>query len=201
MVELRLGGVAVLPKDAEDAALLLGSEDAAAELIAGVGTVAAKIALHLCAQGGDVGGPHGIIEVVEAPGPTDDAQLLEHRAAVALTGCGKDGKAKLRTVGDCLARTVKHAAGGQRAVEETEDVALGNVFETEGDVVVGHCSAVALLHGFNHLLYKRHLLVGEAILAVELPVDGGNGLGPVDVTRRGEILEGDKLKSLFRYML
>lgn len=194
MVELRLFGVAVPSEYVEYVALLLGSEEAAAQLVAGVGTVASEIALHFGAQGGDVGGTHGVIEVIEAPGPTDDAQLLEHRTTLALTGCWEDGIAKLHTVGDSLARTVKHAAGGQRAVEETEDVTRGHVFETEGYVVVCHSSFFGLFHGFDHFLNKRHLLVAEAVLAVELAVDVGNGLGPVDVGRRGEVLEGDKLK-------
>lgn len=194
MVELRLFGVAVPSEDGEYVALLLGSEEAAAQLVAGVGTVAAEIALHFGAQGGDVGGTHGVIEVIEAPGPTDDAQLLEHRTTLALTGCWEDGIAKLRTVGDSLARTVKHAAGGQRTVEETEDVTRGHVFETEGYVVVCHSSFFGLFHGFDHLLDKCHLLVAEAVLAIELAVDVGNGLGPVDVGSRGEVLEGDKLE-------
>lgn len=174
-----------------------GVSEAAAQLVAGVGTVAAKIALLFGAQGGDVGGTHGVIEVIEAPGPTDDALLLEHRTTLALTGCWEDGKAKLRTVGDSLARTVKHAAGGQRTVEETQDVALGHVFETELYAVVCHSSFFGLFHGFDHLLDKRHLLVAETILAVELAVDVGNGLGPVDVTIIRNVLNWNKRETVF----
>lgn len=196
MVELRLFGVAVPLEDGEYVALLLGSE-AAAQLVAGVDAIAAEIVLHFGAQGCDVRGTQGIVEVIEAPGPTDDAQLLEHRTTLALTGCWEEGKAKLRTVGDSLARTVKHAAGGQRTVEETQDVALGHVFETELYAVVCHSSFFGLFHGFDHLLDKRHLLVAETILAVELAVDVGNGLGPVDIRRRGEVLEGDIKENQF----
>ena len=46
MVELRLFGVAVPLENGEYAALLLGSEEAAAQLVAGVGTVASEIVLQ-----------------------------------------------------------------------------------------------------------------------------------------------------------
>ena len=136
MVELRHFGVAVPSEDVEDVALLLGCKEPSAQLITGVGAVAAKVALHVGAERGDVGRPHGSEEAAEAPGSADDAQLLEHRAAVGLTRRGEDGGAKLGAGGHRLARSMPHATGGQRAGEEAEDVALGHVFETELYVVV-----------------------------------------------------------------
>lgn len=138
MVELCHFGVAVPTEDVEDVALLLGCEKATAQLEAGVGAVAAEVALHVSAQRGDVGRQHGSEEVAEAPGSVNDAQLLEHRAAVALARRGEDGSPKLRAGGHHLARSMPHATGGQRAGEEAEDVTLGNVFETELYVVVCH---------------------------------------------------------------
>lgn len=158
MVELRHFGVAVPSEDVEDVALLLGCKEPSAQLVTGVGAVAAEIVLHVSAQRGDVGRPHGSEEAAEAPGSADDAQLLEHRAAVALTRRGEDGGAKLGASGHRLARPVPHATGGQRAVEETEDVALGHVFETELYVVICHSSFFGLFHGFNHLLDKQHFI-------------------------------------------
>lgn len=156
MVELRLFGVAVPSEDVEDVALLLGCEEASAQLVTGVGAVAAEIVLHVSAERGDVGRPHGSEEAAEAPGRADDAQLLEHRAAVALARRGEDGGAKLGASGHRLARPVSHATGGQRAGEEAEDVALGHVFETELYVVVCHYSFFSLFLGFDHRLGKQH---------------------------------------------
>lgn len=158
MVELCHFGVAVPSEDVEDVALLLGCKEPSAQLVTGVGAVAAEIVLHVSAQRGDVGRTHGSEEAAEAPGSVDDAQLLEHRAAVALARRGEDGGAKLRAGGHRLARPVPHATGGQRAVEETEDVAFGNVFETELYVVICHSSFFGLFHGFNHLLDKQHFI-------------------------------------------
>ena len=158
MVELRLFGVAVPTEDVEDVTLLLGCKEPSAQLVTGVGAVAAEIVLHVSAQRDDVGRPHGSEEAAEAPGSVDDAQLLEHRAAVALTRRGEDGGAKLGAGRDSLARTVKHAAGGQRAVEETEDETLGNIFETELYFVVFHYSYFSLFHGFDHRLDKQHFI-------------------------------------------
>ena len=193
MVELRLFGVAVPSEDVEDVGLLLWCEEASAQLITGVGAVAAEITLHVGTQGGDVGGQHRSKEAVEAPGATDDAQLLEHRATFALTGRGEDGGAILHASRYRLARPMPHATGGQWAVEETEDVALGHVFETKLYIVVCHHSIV-LLHGLNHLLNERHLFIVKAVLEIELTVDVGNGLSPVDVRSGRKVLEGDKLK-------
>ena len=50
------------------------------------------------------------------------------------------------------------------------------------------CLLHRLDHGFDELL----LGFGETVLGVELPVDVGNRLRPVDVGRRGEVLEGDE---------
>ena len=157
MVELRLFGVTVPSEDVEDVALLLGCEEATAQLVTGVGAVAAEIVLHVNAERGDVGRPHGSEEVAEAPGSVDDAHLLEHRAAVALARRGEDGGAKLRAGGHRLARPVPHATGGQRTVEEAEDVALGHVFETKLYIVVCH-HTIVLLHGLNHLLNEHKIL-------------------------------------------
>ena len=45
------------------------------------------------------------------------------------------------------------------------------------------------------------LLVGQAIFAVKLLVDGGDGLRSVDVGGRGEVLEGDHLPNTWRTVL
>lgn len=158
MVELCHFGVTVPSEDVEDVALLLGCKEPSAQLVTGVGAVAAEIALYVGAERGDVGRPHGSEEAAEAPGPTDDAQLLEHRAAVALTRRGEDGGAKLGAGRHCLACPMPHATGGQRAGEEAEDVALGHVSETELYVVVCHYSFFSLFHGFDHRLDKQHFI-------------------------------------------
>lgn len=158
MVELCHFGVTVPSEDVEDVALLLGCKEPSAQLITGVGAVAAKVALHVGAERGDVGRTHGSEEVAEAPGSADDAQLLEHRAAVALASRGEDGGAKLRAGGHRLARPVPHATDGQRAGEKAEDVALGHVFETELYAVVCHYSFFSLFHGFDHRLDKQHFI-------------------------------------------
>ena len=109
VVELRHGGVAVPVEDAEDVALLLGGEDAAPQLVAGVGAIAAEVVLHVGAQGGDVGGQHLCEEAVEAVGTVDDAILLEHCAAVALARGRVDGRAILRARRHLFACTVQDA--------------------------------------------------------------------------------------------
>ena len=38
-----------------------------------------------------------------------------------------------------------------------------------------------LIHRLDHLFDKGNLIVGEIVLGVELTVDVGNALGPVDV--------------------
>lgn len=138
VVELRLFGVAVAAEDAEDVGLLLRGEDATAELVAGVGAVAAEVALHVGAQGGYVGGQHLREETVEAVGTTDDAILLEHRAVVALACRGEYGGAILCARRHLLARTVQDATVRLRTVEKAEDIAAGDVLKTEVDVVVCH---------------------------------------------------------------
>ena len=158
MVELRHFGVAVPSEDVEDVALLLGCEEASAQLVTGVGAVAAEIVLHVSAERGDVGRTHGSEEAAEAPGSVDDAQLLEHRAAVALASRGEDGGTKLGASGHRLARSMPHATGGQRTGEEAKDVAFGHVFETELYVVVCHYSFFSLFHGFDHRLDKQHFI-------------------------------------------
>ena len=48
-----------------------------------------------------------------------------------------------------------------------------------------------LLHRLDHG-FDEILVVGDAVLGVELLVDVGNRLRPVDVGRRGEVLKGDE---------
>lgn len=138
MVELRHGGVAVSAEDAEDVGLLLGGEDAAAQLIAGVGAVAAEVALHGGAQGGDVSGPDRCVEAGKAVSTMDEANLLEHRAAFALACRGEDGGAILSARKHLLACKVTDATVGLRTVEKAEDIAAGDVLETEVEIVVCH---------------------------------------------------------------
>ena len=52
--------------------------------------------------------------------------------------------------------------------------------------------AFFLLHRLNHGFDELLLGFGETVLGVELLVYVGNRLRPVDVGRRGEVLEGDE---------
>ena len=145
MIELQTLGIALRPEKANDVGLLLRSEQSAAQLVARICAVAAKIAFHGIAQGCFVLALHIVEEFAEAPCHRHLFSTSVLGALLQFQHCGQhhrtDGSVRLIALSHHPAQALM---ASRTLIVETADVAGGYITH------VDFCSVVCF-HGFNKI--------------------------------------------------